>query len=422
MEVFPILKATRPDRRATPGSGIGARRVVRAAALPLLALLVAACGGEKGPPPQEAVPVVLATAVRRPAPDVVAANGTVEPIQTVQVESQVSGVLTDVLFHEGQDVSAGQPLFRVDPRPYQAALGQAEAALARDLAQAKNSQRDAERYQALVDQDYVTRAQADAAAATAAAQAATVQADSAAVEAARLNLAYTSIRAPMAGRTGSLLVHQGNLVKTSGSPLVVINQIDPILVRFTVPEQVLAQVRRYGAAQPLEVEAAPSPGTTVQGKLTFVDNAVDPQTGTVMLKAEFPNRSGLLWPGEYVPVRLQLYVQENALVVPSAAVNTDQDGSYVFVVDDSGVAHRRNVKVGRILEDDVTLESGLQGGERVVTDGQSRLSEGAKVTVRTAQTSGAQGAGASDAAAPGETAPGAAAAGAAAPGAAAGAR
>jgi membrane fusion protein, multidrug efflux system len=383
-----------------------------AAAAVLLPVLAAGCSRAKaGPHAMPPVPVVVSTAVQRSAPEVVSANGSVEPLQTVSVESQVGGILERVEFHEGDEVKAGQVLFRIDPRPYQAAAAQAEAALARDSVQAQNSLQDAERYARLAKQDYVTQSQADQAAATAASRAATVKADSAALANARLNLSYTVIRAPITGRTGSLLVHPGNLVKANASPLVVINQIQPILVRFAVPGAVLPAVQKYGGqdGDGLKVLATPGAGSTdEEGQLTFVDNAVDSTTGTVMLKARFANRDRVLWPGEYVAVRLQLYVQPDALVIPSQAVITQQDGSYVFVVDSAGRAHRRKVSLDRALDDHVIIAQGLAPGETVVVDGQSRLSEGATVDIKRPETaSGTGGSGtAGSAAAAGSTAPG----------------
>lgn len=343
---------------------------------------LAGCGGKK-PRHEAPVPVTVTTVSRQAAPDYVVANGTVEPLQTVSVESQVGGVLQRVAFREGDDVKAGQPLFYVDPRPYRAALQQAEANLARDRAQAVNSERDAQRYRALVAEDYVTQAQADQADATAAAQAAVVRADSAALENARLNLGYTVIRAPIAGRTGSLLVHEGNLVKPGSGALVVINQIRPILVRFSVPERYFPQIQKYGA-QALPVTATPAADSAdpVQGQLSFVNNQVDQQTGTLLLKARFQNRRELLWPGEFVTTRLRLFVQKDAVVIPSAAVVTGQSGSFVFVVDKNGTAEQRTVTVGRAVDGNVIIDGGLKPGERIVTDGQSRLSSGSRVEVR----------------------------------------
>jgi multidrug efflux system membrane fusion protein len=351
-----------------------------------LVLLTTACGGSKGPPARPPVPVAVATVERGPAPYLVTADGSVEPLQTVSVEPQVGGVLTSVDFTEGQEVQKGDPLFHIDPRPYEATLSQAEANLARDLAQAANSQRDAERYQKLAAQDYVTQSQADAATATADAQAAVVKADSAAVETARLNLAYTVIHAPISGRTGSLLVRRGNLVRAnSATPLVVINQIRPILVRFSIPGRDLPLIQKYGAHDSLKVIVEPVEGDSTSdetGTLTFIDNAVDPQTGTVLLKARFANADEALWPNEYVRARLQLYVEQNAVIIPSSAPVTEQNGSFVFVIDSAGKAERRTVVIARSLDDHVVVASGLEPGERVVTDGQSRLYPGSSLLIK----------------------------------------
>lgn len=355
-----------------------------------LVLLTTACGGSKGPPARPPVPVAVAAVVRGPAPYVVSADGSVEPLQTVSVESQVSGVLRSVDFTEGQEVAKGDPLFHIDPRPYEAALRQAEANLARDAAQAANSQRDAMRYQKLAAQDYVTQSQADQATATARAQAAAVKADSAAVETARLNLSYTTIRAPISGRTGSLLVRAGNLVRANSStPLVVINQIRPILVRFSIPGRDLPLVQKYGSKDSLKVDVYPQEGDSAGsevGTLTFIDNAVDPQTGTVLLKGRFANTDEVLWPNEYVRARLQLYVEQDAVIIPSSAPVTEQNGAFVFVIDSAGKAQRRPVVIARSLDDHVVVASGLKPGERVVTDGQSRLYPNASVVIKGAAT------------------------------------
>ncbi len=362
-------------------------RLPRAAAACIL-LAASACGGSSGPPKRPPVPVTVATVEEGPAPYVVSADGQVEPMQTVAVKPQVSGVILSVDFTEGQDVVQGQPLFHIDPRPYQAALAQAQANLARDAAQAENSERDAQRYRKLVAEDYVTQSQADQAMATASAQAAVVKADSAAVESAQLNLSYTVIRAPIAGRTGSLLAHVGNLVvANSASPLVIINQIHPILVRFSIPGSILPLVQEYGRRDTLEVTVDPVEGDSAgaeQGKLTFVNNAVDTLTGTVLLKARFANADRELWPNEYVRARLQLYVQKNAVIIPSSAPVTEQNGSFVFVVDSAHKAERRAVVVERSVGNDVVVSKGLRPGETVVVDGQSRLFEGASVMIKNA--------------------------------------
>src|SRR5687768_10180751 len=296
----------------------------------VFALVVIAACSKSAPPRRPTVPVSVTTVKRASIPYVVTANGVAEPMQTVAVEAQVTGILNRVTFAEGQEVQAGQVLFQIDPRPYLAALAQARAQLARDEAIATNARRDAARYAALVKEGYVTGSQADQAEATAASAAATVAADRAAVSRAALDVANTTIRAPISGRTGSLLVRQGNLVKASSQPpLVVINQIQPILVRFAVPQSQFPDIQRYyRGGNALQVRATPSEGTgvTLHGTLAFVDNNVDSTTGTVLLKARFSNPEGTLWPGQYINVVLQLYVDPDALTLPAPAVLTGQQG------------------------------------------------------------------------------------------------
>jgi multidrug efflux system membrane fusion protein len=360
--------------------------MIRFATAPLALLVLAAgCsrGGAGGPPKR--VPVSIARAEQRAVPYEVLATGTVEPRQTVSVQAQVTGVLTSVAFHEGDDVTLGQVLFQIDPRPFQAALQQAQAGLARDVAQATNAQLEANRYADLVKQDYVTQQEYQEKRATADALTATVRADSATVANAELNLGWATVRASISGRTGRLLVRPGNLVQASADPLVVINQIHPILVRFAVPGQSLPQVQRYRGNR-LSVLVSPSGQDTASsaGVLTFVDNNVDTTTGTVLLKAEFANRENALWPGEFVNVRLQLYVDEKAVVVPSQAVMTGQQGTYVFVVGQNGTAQAQPVTVARASGGYTVVSQGVQAGDQVVTDGQLRLVSGAAVEVKAA--------------------------------------
>jgi multidrug efflux system membrane fusion protein len=361
-----------------------ARSHARTAALFLAPLLFAAACSKPPAAHDETIPVRVAAVTQMAAPFTISANGVVEPLQTVSVEAQVGGILDTVNFHEGDEVHAGQVLFRIDARPFQAALRQAQAALTRDAAQADNARRDAERYRALVAKDYVTKSQADQADASARALGATLQADSAAVESARLNLAYSVIRAPIDGRTGSLLVRRGNLVKASGTPLGVINQIHPILGRFPVSQQEFLALERRNASGgvPVRVSTADSLPLAESGTLTFIDNAVDSLTGTVTAKARFANDARTLWPGEYVRVTVELGVQQNALVVPTAAVVSGQNGNYVFVVDEQKSAQVRPVVAGRAVGAYTVIDSGLVAGERVVTDGQSRLVAGAKVNAQ----------------------------------------
>jgi multidrug efflux system membrane fusion protein len=348
-------------------------------------VFAAACS-KPDPPRQPKVPVSVTKVKRTSVPYVVTANGVAEPMQTVAVESQVNGILNRVTFAEGQDVQAGQVLFEIDSRPYVAVLEQARGQLARDVAQAANARRDAARYAALVKEGYVTTSQADQAEATAASAAATVEADRATVARAALDVANSTVRAPISGRTGSLLVRQGNLVKAnSDPPLVIINQIQPILVRFSVPQSQFPDIQRYyRGGNALLVRATPSEGSgaTLSGTLAFVDNNVDSTTGTVLLKARFANPEGSLWPGQYTNVQLQLFVDPNALTLPAPAVMTGQQGTYVYTVDSTGSAKQKPVQVSRTVDSLSIISTGLKEGEQVVVDGQSRLVPGSKVTIK----------------------------------------
>ncbi len=352
----------------------------------LMAVCAALAGcGKAAAPVRPPVAVTVATSERGEAPYLVTANGVVEPLQSVDLQSQVGGVLARVHFREGDEVQKGQVLFTIDPQPYQSALRQAEAVLARDVAQSENAKRDATRFAALVEKDYVTRSQADQAAANAAALASVVEADRAAVENAKFNLDNATIRAPIAGKTGSLLVREGNLVRPGAEPpLVVINQIRPILVRFSVSEREFPQVQKYAARGTLPVRAAQSAGAAHPfiGTLSFVDNGVDTTTGTVTLKAKFDNAERQLWPGQFVRVELELFRESSAVLVPSAAIQTGQDGTFVFVVDDKGVAEMHPVVAGRSIGDKTVVDSGLDAGARVVTDGQAKLAPGSKVEIK----------------------------------------
>jgi len=354
----------------------------RFAVLALLALTAGACARQRrGDPP--AIPVTVAPVQQRTVPFEMSAPGSVEPLRAVAVTAQVSGLVTRVRFREGDEVRQGDVLVQIDPRPYRNALQQAQAALARDLIQLTNARRQVERYQGLAKSEYITTEQFEALQTNAQALEATVQSDSAAVDNAQLNLEYTTIRAPISGRTGSLLIKEGNLVRAQGSgPLVTVNQTKPILVRFAVPAPYLPLLRRY-QGEGLEVEAVPTNDSTVlRGKLTFVDNAVDTTTGTIMLKGQFDNANGTLWPGQFVTATVVLYEQKDAIVVPAAAVVEAESGNYVYVVGQDGKAETRPVVVGRAVGEDVIVDQGLKIGETVVTDGQLRLVPGAKVQVR----------------------------------------
>lgn len=334
----------------------------------------------------EAAPVTVASVARQDVPVEVRAIGHVEPFTTVALKARVGGQVIRVGFQQGQDVRKGDLLFQIDPRPYQAALAQARAQLERDRAIARNAEDDVKRYTDLVKKDYVTREQYDSTRAAAAAAVATTKSDEAAVENAQLQLSYCTVAAPMSGRTGSVLVNPGNMVKgNDDNPLVVLNQVQPVYVSFSVPESSLAQIRqRLRPGEKLKVLAAASgnPSNTQTGELSFLNNAVDPGTGTILLKATFPNENEALWPGEYVDVVLTLATEAKAIVVPAQAVQTGQAGQYVWVVKNDLTVESRPVTLSRTQGPLAIVAKGLEEGERVVTDGQLRLAPGTKVQVR----------------------------------------
>ena len=350
---------------------------------PLIGLLALGACAQKKPPPTPPIPVTVATVERRAVPLELPATGTVEPLQTVSVQAQVSGILRRVAFKEGDEVKQGQVLFELDPRPYRAALDQAVAILARDRAQATNATQEAKRYEALVEKEYVTTQQYDQARTGAAAAEATLAGSQAAVDQARLNLQYATIRAPISGRTGSVLIREGNLVRGNTSePLIKINQLRPILVRFAVPADNLPLIQAH-LSKNLVVRAEPSGGgDPSEGSLSFVDNAVDSATGTILLKGRFPNDDGTLWPGGFVNVRLQLYVEPDALVIPAAAVVSGQQGSFVFIIQADSSASTKVVTVSRTAGDFAIVTGDVQPGDRVVVDGQLRLRQGSKVQIK----------------------------------------
>ena len=418
---------------------------------PIIAALVTltACSGDpaaptdtKAAPVREAVPVGVTTAVTKSVPLQVRANGTVQAMTAVTINSQVDGEVAGIHFTEGQDVQRDDLLFTLDQRPFEATLRQAqanltrdtaqlqqavaalaqagaaerqaEANLTRDLAQLDNGNAEVRRYKSLIDDGAISQEQYDqirtaalameatvnadraaitnAKAAIGAAQAtvenarAAIQADQAVVENADIQLGYTTIRAPMAGRTGSLLAHVGSTVKArdAASPLVVINRIRPIYVSFSIPEQYLAEVRKDRETGSLATDAL-IPGQETRparGALTFINNTVDPATGTIQLKATFANPDSRLWPGQFVDVVLTLSTVPNAVVVPTQAIQTGQQGPYVFIVQADHTVQSRSVVPGRTLDDETIVEKGIAAGDQVVTEGQIRLVPGAKVDVK----------------------------------------
>ena len=339
-------------------------------------------GGRGGGPP--AVPVTTTTVVQKPMPLEILVIGSVEPYSSVAIRSQITGQLISVNFREGDIVQRGQVLFQLDRRPLEAALEQAQANLTRDMAQAANADVQATRFQQLVDRGIAPREQVETARTSVAALNATVDADRAAVENAKIQLQYATITAPISGRTGALMVHQGNLVRANDqTPLVVINEVAPISVAFTIPEARLTDLRRYMSRGSLTVMATPQGSdTSASGRITFIDNAVDPNTGTIRIKGTFSNTDGRLWPGQFVNVVVTLSTEPTAIVVPSAAVQAGQEGAYVFAVKPDQSVEMRPVTVARTRAAESVIASGLRPGDVVVTDGHLRLVPGARISVK----------------------------------------
>jgi len=354
----------------------------------LAVLLLSGCSGTKSAEPviKAAAPVSVETVSLKNVPVQIRAIGNVEPYNTVSVRAQVGGTLLKVHFSEGREVKKGTLLFTIDPRQYEAGLKQAEAALARDRAQFENAKKDAARYAELVRKGYVSQEQYEQLRTNADALESVVQADLAQVENARLQLGYCFIYAPVSGRTGSLLLHEGNLVKANAdAPMVVINQIQPVNVTFTLPEKQFPEIRKYMESGKLGVEAFLSTGdkTPAKGNLSFTDNAVDRATGTILMKAVFPNIDRRLWPGQFVDVVLTLAVQQN-VTVPSAAVQTGQDGQFVYAVKEDS-AELRPVRTGSEYEGATVILEGLAAGEQVITDGHMRLMPGSRIAIKNSE-------------------------------------
>lgn len=412
-----------------------------------LAYLCSACNASEAESSRKeagkkrAVPVVVATATEKTIPIQLSATGTVEAYSTVSVKSQVGGQLTGVYFQQGQNVNKGDLLFKIDSRPLQAALMQANAAKAKDLAlvkqtqanvlkaiadvnqakanvakdkaQATNADVQAQRYASLLNKGAISKEQAqqyqttadaqqatvkadqggvaNAQAAVAAAQAdvqnakAAVASDEAAIDNAKVQLSYSSIYSPIAGRTGSLKLTQGNLVQANATdPLITISQIRPIYVNFSIPQRLLPDLKKYSANGKLKVDALPpkDAGHPMQGELTFVDSGVNTQTGTIQLKGTFANADDRLLPGQFVNIVLKLSEEPNAITVPSQAVQSGQQGQYVYVVKSDKTAEMRSITVGDTVENEAVIKQGLKPGEQVVTDGQFNLVPGATVQVK----------------------------------------
>ena len=332
-----------------------------------------------------AVPVTVGKVVRKTMPVDLRVIGSVEPAQSVEIRAQITGQLFSVGFKEGDDVKQGDVLFTLDKRPLDAALKQAEANLQRDIAQSANADVQAQRLSDLAQRGIVSKDQLDTQKATAAALLGTIEADRAAVENARIQIQYATIAAPLTGRTGRLMVHEGSLIRANDTtPMVVINQLTPINVTFAIPEGQLAPLKRYLQQGTVAVDVAPpsDPASRSTGRVTFIDNSVDQTTGTIKVKGSFPNTNRLLWPGQFVNVVLTLSADKDAVVAPTAAIQTGQDGQYVFVIKSDQSAELRPVHVGRAAGSETIVTDGLKGDEVVVTDGHLRLTPGTRVTVR----------------------------------------
>jgi multidrug efflux system membrane fusion protein len=416
----------------------------------LVVALSSACSNEKsGISVSSPVPVIVADVIQKAVPVQLRAIGNVQAYSTITVKSIVGGEISHVHFTEGHNVKKGALLFTIDPRPFEASLKQAEANLSRDIAQvseveadlaknialvkqaeatlerdiaqAENAKVEAKRYESLIERQVVSRQQYDQFRTNAAALEATVRADKAAkesaeaavhsskaalenaraavradqaaVENAKIQLGYCFIRSPIDGRTGNLLVKRGNVIKANDIDLVTINQINPIYVAFSVPEQNLLEIKKYMAGGPLKVEALlPNDASDAEGGvLSFIDNTVDKTTGTILLKGTFINKEKRLWPGQFVNVVLTLATQSDAIIIPSQAVQTGQQGQYVFVLKSDLTVELRSVVVNRILNNESVIDKGLQNGEKVVTDGQLQLVPGAKVEVKSSSSGSEKG-------------------------------
>lgn len=354
----------------------------------ILAASIAGCSeknssaAEKKAGGGSAVPVMVAPVVAKSVPLHIQGIGNVEPFATVAVKARVDGQIVKVFFADGQEVEKGQPLFQLDPRPFEAALKQSEANLLRDKAQREHARAQERRYKDLLQKNFVSKDAYSQFLTNVETADATVRADEAAVENARLQLEYATIRAPISGRTGKIMIQLGNLVKANDtSPLVQINQVAPVYLSFAVPEQYLPEIRKYMAAGriPVQAQLSNADASAVDGELAFIDNAVDTATGTIRLRAIFRNKDRALWPGQFVTALVTLREQRDAIVVPSQAVQTGPKGQYVYVIKPDLSAELREIVVDRTEGTETVIAKGLAAGEQVVTTGQLRLVPGIKV-------------------------------------------
>jgi len=384
MDLFELSRTTLPtaSKRLFVFGGVGL--------LVVAVMLFAYFGTEiranerKGPKGSPAIPVSVAQVTQEVVPFRLQAIGNVEAYSTVAVKARVDGQIIEVGFKEGEEARKGQVLFKIDPRPFEAALRQAEANALRDAAARDQARSQEKRYQELLEKNFVSKEAYAQIRTNAAVAEATAGASQAALDNAKLNLEYGTIRAPIEGYAGKIQIQMGNLVRANdANPLVVINQVRPIYVSFSVPEQRLAEVREHMASRQIAVEAL-APGSdhaAASGTLIFVDNAVDPSTGTIRMRARFPNKENLLWPGQFVNVSVRLFEQADAIVIPSRAVQTGPEGQYVYVVDRNMVVDVRRITVQRTEGERAIVASGLAKGEQVVTQGQLRLGPKTRVQI-----------------------------------------
>ena len=371
-----------------PSLAIFARAVFPA----IFAVALVACSGKKPPPPDAAVPVDTAKVIKKTVPDLIDAPGSVEPIDTVAVKSLVDGQLLEVRVKDGDEVNKGELLFKIDPRPAQATLAQTEAALAKDAAASDLAKAQLDRYEPVATKGFISADQMQQYRTAYAAAAASVKVDQANVDATKLTLGYTDIFAPIDGRVGRILVQAGNLVKANDTqPLITINRISPIYVNFSIPGLYVDRVRNAHSKGMLPVFASGDGiDGRIDGQMSFIDNAVDPATNTVKLRANFPNADERLWPGEFVNITLTLGTDTSALVVPDAAVKAGPNGTYVFLIKPDSTAEQRSVKVTRSVNGESMISDGLAENDEVVTDGQSRLINGTKVKSRSSEKTAAK--------------------------------
>jgi len=350
-----------------------------------LAMLIVACSpsSKKQSSAARAIPVEAGVAIQKSIPIQMNAMGSVEPFQTISVRSQITAQIRKVLFREGQEVKTGDLLFELDCRTYETALKQAQANLNRDKAQAQYAADVAARYAELLKKDYVARDQYEQFKANSAALEATLKADEAVVESNRVQMQYCSIYSPIDGRTGTLKVNQGNIIKANDTELLTINQIQPINVTFAIPEKDLPKVKNYSEQKKLEIDAfIPGEARPEQGVLTFIDNAVNTATGTITIKGTFANREKRLVPGQFVTVVLLLAIEPDAILVPTQSIEQGQEGQHVYVIKPDSTVELRPVTAAQDIKGETVILKGIKAGEQVVTDGQMLLTPGAKVTVK----------------------------------------